>query len=255
MRSAAQRWRRLSGGAVDVAILIVILGLAWQVVYEIAGEVAVTSPLVTLRHAYGLLRSTDFWPNVRVTFVAFGLALIISVVGGLSAGALLGLSRLAGDAAEPVLVALYSIPKVAFYPVILLFFGIGVASEVAFGVFHGVLPITIFTMNAVAHVKPIYLKMGRGLGLGRAQLIRTIAVPAALPEIFTGLRVGFSLTFIGTLLSEMFASRAGIGHMLMNAMGLNSVELIMALAFLILLFAALVNTALMVVDKRLHRRA
>jgi len=248
--------RRIIGGLVaDNVILVLCLGLFWQICYEVAGETALSPPLATIGYAMELLVSNDFWPNVYVTFGAFALAAVISIVSGLLLGLILGLKKLLGDAAEPVLVALYTIPKVAFYPVILLFFGIGIAAEVAFGVIHGVIPIVIFTMNAVANIKPILLKYGRGLGLSYPQLMLTVAIPAALPEIFTGLRVGFSLTLIGTLLSEMFGSHAGLGYMLMNAMGLNSVKLIMSLTFLLLLFAAIVNSILLYVDNRLHHRA
>ncbi|HYM70287.1 MAG TPA: ABC transporter permease, partial [bacterium] len=161
MSMVAQHRRRREGRAGDIVLLILVLGLIWQAFYQVAGDVALTPPLATVGYAVGLMSSPDFWPNVRATFAAFGLAVLISVGAGLPTGVLLGLNKLAGDAAEPVLVALYSVPKVVFYPVILLCFGIGLAPEVAFGVVNGVLPIVIFTMNAMAHVKPIYLKTGR----------------------------------------------------------------------------------------------
>jgi len=217
-------------------------------------RVALSPPIATIRYAIELVGSADFWPNVYMTFRAFGVALVIAVGGGLTLGLVLGLNRLLGEAYEPVLVAFYTVPKVAFYPVILLFFGIGMAAEVVFGVIHGIVPIVIFTMNAVATIKPVLLKMARTLGLTYWQLMTTVVMPAALPEIFTGLRVGFSLTLIGTLLSEMFGSRAGLGYMLMQAIGLNSVTLIMSLTLLIVVFAVLANGLLLIIDKRLHHR-
>jgi NitT/TauT family transport system permease protein len=254
MSTAATRGRAPSIPGGDTLILILCLIGIWQLLYEVAGEVALSPPLATIRYAIELLASADFWPNVYMTFRAFGIALAISISAGLLLGLLLGQSKLLGDAVEPVLVALYTVPKVCFYPVILLFCGIGIAAEVAFGVIHGVIPIVIFTASAVGNIKPVLLKMARSLGLSRWQLITTVVLPAALPEIFTGLRIGFSLTLIGTLLSEMFGSRAGLGYMLMQAIGLNSVTLIMSLTLLLIVFAALVNGALLVIDKRLHRR-
>ena len=79
-------------------------------------------------------------------------------------------------------------------------------------------------------------------------------LPAALPEIFTGIRIGFSLTLIGTLLGEMFGSQRGLGYLLMTAIGLQNVQLIMAVTLLIVLFAASVSTLLIVIDHKLHRR-
>ena len=255
MSDATERMPVAGPRMIDTLILIALLFVLWQVLYEVVGEVALSPPIGTVKYALELLGSADFWPNVYVTFRAFAVALIISTGLGLLLGLVLGLSRLLGEAYEPVLVAFYTVPKVAFYPVILLFCGIGMAAEVVFGVIHGVVPVVIFTMNAVATIKPVLLKMARSLGLSYWQMMGTIVVPAALPEIFTGLRVGFSLTLIGTLLSEMFGSRAGLGYMLMQAIGLNSVTLIMSLTFLIVVFAVVVNGLLLIVDKRLHRGA
>ena len=73
---------------------------------------------------------------------------------GLLIGVPLGAARFAGEVAEPILVALYSIPKVTLYPVILLIFGIGMPAKVAFGALHGIVPISIFAMNAVRNINP-----------------------------------------------------------------------------------------------------
>jgi len=86
------------------------------------------------------------------------------------------------------------------------------------------------------------------------KVVAAVLLPAALPEIFTGIRLGFSLTLIGTLLGEMFGSQRGLGYLLMTAIGLQNIQLIMAVTLLIVLFAAAVSTLLIVIDHRLHRR-
>jgi len=93
------------------------------------------------------------------------------------------------------------------------------------------------------------------MGLGPLATVREIVLPAALPEIFTGIRIGFALTLIGTLLAEMFASQRGLGFLLMNAIGLHNVDLIMALTFILVAFAATVSSILLFLDRRLHSRA
>src|SRR5690606_6001946 len=94
-------------------------------------------------------------------------------------------------------VAIYSIPKVTLYPIVLLLFGLGMPSKIAFGAIHGFVPIALFTINAIRNVKPVYLKTGRVMRLTPAQFAWKILFPAALPEIFTGLRLGFALTLVG----------------------------------------------------------
>jgi NitT/TauT family transport system permease protein len=135
-----------------------------------------------------------------------------------------------------------------------LAFGLGLPAKIAFGTIHGVVPVAIFTMGAVRNLNPILLKTARVLRLGPQELVRSVLLPATLPEIFTGIRVGFSLTLIGTLLGEMFGSQRGLGYLLMTAIGLQNVQLIMAVTLLIVLFAASVSTLLIVIDHRLHRR-
>jgi NitT/TauT family transport system permease protein len=90
--------------------------------------------------------------------------------------------------------------------------------------------------------------------LSRGQMVRWILFPAAIPEIFTGLRVGFALTLIGSLLAEMFASHRGLGYLLMNGIGLHNVELVMSVTLIIVVFAAAISTLLLHIDHRLHRR-
>jgi NitT/TauT family transport system permease protein len=92
------------------------------------------------------------------------------------------------------------------------------------------------------------------LKLGPFEMTTRILFPAALPEIFTGLRIGFALTLIGTLLGEMFASQRGLGYMLMNAIGLHNVDVIMSITLLLVVFAATVSSLLLEIDRRLHRR-
>jgi NitT/TauT family transport system permease protein len=83
-------------------------------------------------------------------------------------------------------------------------------------------------------------------------MVRAILFPAAVPEIFTGIRVGFSLTLIGTVLGEMFAAQHGLGYLLMNAISLYNIDLIMSVTFLLVVFAASVNGLLLAIDRRLH---
>ena len=239
----------------NTVILIAGLLVVWQIVYWIIGDVAMRSPWQTFRYTIKLAQTELFWVHLDNTMRAFALALFIAVIVGLLIGFALGLHRLSADAMEPMLVALYSIPKVTLYPIILLAFGLGMSAKVAFGAIHGIIPIALFTLNALRSTKPILLKTGRVLRLDAQQMVRWVLFPAAVPETFTGIRVGFSLTLIGTILGEMFAAQHGLGYLLMNAIGLYNVDVIMAVTFLLVVFAAGVNALLLAVDRRLHFRA
>jgi len=248
--NAMSGWR----GTRNALTLIAALVLVWQLVYLMVGDVALPSPLATLRYTGKLVTSESFGSHLFDTMRAFSIAFALSVVIGLLVGFWLGFDKLSGDALEPMFATVYAIPKLTLYPILLLAFGLGIAAKVAFGVIHGVIPIILFTLAAVRNTKPILLKTGHVLKLSRPQMVRWILFPAAMPEIFTGLRVGFSLTLIGSLLAEMFASQRGLGYLLMTGIGLHNIELVMSVTLLIVVFAAAVSTILLVIDRRLHRQ-
>lgn len=246
--NAAVLRRGLDGFLLFAALLAI-----WQGLHLWAGDVALTSPVATASHALTLLNSPRFWPHAFETLKALGYALAIASLGGLGLGAWLGAHRLSGAVAEPILIAFYSIPKVTLYPLILLVFGLGLSAKVAFGAIHGVIPVAIFTLNAVRAIKPVHLKTARALRLTPWQAFGTIWAPAALPEILAGQRIGFSLTLLGVLIGEMFASQRGIGFLIMNAIGLNDVRQIMALVLMIAVVSVGVNVALLALDRRMKR--
>ena len=90
--------------------------------------------------------------------------------------------------------------------------------------------------------------------LSTLDLLKNVLLPAALPEIVTGIRVAFSLTLVGTLLGEMFGAQRGLGYLLMQAMSLHNMQSIMALTLLLVIIAATVNAALLALERRLHGR-
>ena len=170
------------------------------------------------------------------------------------AGLALGTNRLAGQVGEPILSSLYSIPKITLYPVILLVFGLGVSAKVAFGALHGIFPVALFAIGALRNTSPVLIKTARVLRLAPVETARTVLLPAALPEIVTGLRIGFSATLLGTLIGELFASDQGLGFMLIRAMEAHKVLDIVALTLLLFAFAAIANGLLLVVERRVHRQ-
>ena len=150
-------------------ILIVGLLVAWQLLYWFAGDIAMRAPAATIRYTANLLTTDTFWVHLSESMRAFAAALAIAVALGLLIGFWLGLHRFSGDVLEPTLVALYSIPKITLYPLVLLAFGLGMPAKIAFGAIHGIIPIALFTINALRNIKPILIKAGRVLKLRRAR--------------------------------------------------------------------------------------
>ena len=245
--------KRLQAPGAAAVLLTVILLAAWQAVFMIAGPLAIASPASTFAYLGQQLSGPDFWVHVWATGQAFLIALVVAIAGGLAIGLVTGLSATASETAEPLLLAANSIPKIALYPVVLLLFGIGLPAKVAFGAIHGIIPVAIFTMNACRAIPPVLLKTSAVLRLTPAERIRAVLLPSALPDIVTGIRLGFALTLIGTILGEMFGSQSGLGYLLMTAIGLQNTQMIMSVTVLLIAFAAAVSTALLTWERSLRR--
>ncbi len=235
--------------------LILLFGIliAWQFVFFVTGSEVMASPAMTAERLPKMLATERFWGHAVETGRALGISLLLAWLGGGLIGIGLGASRRAGEIAEPMVIALQSTPKVTLYPVMLLFFGLGLAAKVAFGVIHGIIPMTLFTMNAIRSVNPALLRTARVLRLSRMQLVGTVLIPAVTPEVITAIRLSFSITFLGVIVGELFASQRGLGFLIMNSIAINDVSTIMAVTFLVVSFAIAVNALLLGIDRRVHR--
>lgn len=241
--------RALAGGLVVLAILG-----AWQLAHLHVGREALAGPATTLAHLAKLLQSPRFWEHIDATGSALGLALVVSCVLGTLLGVILGVKPMAGEVSEPMLVALYSLPKVTLYPIVLLFVGVGLGSKVVFGAMYGMIPTTLISMNAIRSMNPALRKTARIMQLSPGQTIATVVLPATVPEIVTGIRVSFSITLLGVMIGEMFASSRGLGYLIMNSININDTATMMAVTVLVAVFAVSVNVILIAIDRKLHRK-
>ncbi len=233
---------------------LAVLVILWQAFFWVLGQRVLTPPWTTVVNAWTMLKAPEDWPHITESIRAFVIALAIAFGVGATGGILIGSWRASAETIEPLLVNINTVPKVALYPVILLIFGLGIWCKVIFGALHGVIPILISSSGAVRNVNPIYVRCGRTMHLTRWQMLRRIWIPACIPEIFSGLRLGFSLTLLGTIFGEFFASQKGFGFLLMNAIDLRDIPTIMSLILILVVFAVAANSALLAIDRKLHRR-
>lgn len=179
---------------------------------------AVLKTLVTLI-ASGVLLSDI---GISLTRIAAGFAL--GAISGATLGLLMGVSRLMRAAIKPLVGVVYPIPKIAILPLVMLIFGLGEPSKyviVAIGVFFLVL---LNTMAGVMNIEKIYFDVGRNFGASRLDVLLTIAIPGALPLIFTGLRLAWGTALLLIVAAEFVSSRSGIGFLIWNAWQTFAVE-------------------------------
>jgi len=229
--SKAARARRTR--VLDAALLTLLILATWHAVGVWTNGVAVSPPLRTLTYLFDLLRTPIFWDNAAATLHAFVLAFVLSALMGLALGLIFGLHRFTGEVAEPILAGFYTIPKVTLYPVVLLIFGLGMSAKVAFGVMHGLVPMTLFTLGAVRGLPPVLIRTARVLRLSPSRTMLWVLLPACLPHVINGLRISFSLTMLGVLIGEMFSSQRVLGFLLVNGMAQHNVPLSTAVVLII----------------------
>ena len=246
--------RRRWPARLDPLLLAATLAAGWQAASSWTAGVAVAPPLPTLAYLADLVRTPRFWDHAGATGTAFLAAFALSAVIGLALGLLLGLRRFAAEVMEPVLAGFYTIPKVTLYPVVLLVFGLGAPAKVAFGVMHGLVPITLFTLGAVRTLPPVLMRTASALRLTPWQAARDVLVPACLPAVVDGLRIGFALSLLGVLIGEMFSSQRGLGFLLVNGLAQHNVPLATAVVLVIVAGAVLANTLLLRLGRRITRQ-
>jgi len=227
------------GGLATPAVLLV----AWLVAAHFL-PYAVATPAETMRAIVRGFERGWMQAGLATTLAATGLAFIVSTVLGVAFSLAVALSRFWGDVWEPVLVWLYSVPKIVLYPVVMLAFGISLEASVAFGVINAVLPVAIITFGAIRAVPATLLKVARSYGLGRGSVFREVVLPVALPS-----RYAFSISFLAVVVGEMLASRQGIGQELFKAIALNDIARIFGIALVLTLIAVAVNSAFLVFQR------
>jgi ABC-type nitrate/sulfonate/bicarbonate transport system permease component len=149
---------------------------------------------------------------LRTTFWELAVAFALSVVIGLVIGLAVGLQPFARKSFMPIILLLYGTPQVTILPLFILYFGIGSASKIAFGVSHGFFPIVLAIVAGVQNIKPILLLSARSMGASRWQVLRHVIFPHTIPSFFAGMRLGMTGVLLGVLLAELYVSTAGIGY-------------------------------------------
>ena len=131
---------------------------------------------------------------------------------GSSVGLAVGLHRFSNRSFMPIVLLLYGTPQITILPLFILYFGIGPASKIAFGVSHGIFPIIVTVVAGVQNIKPILLTSAKSMGASRWQIFRWVIFPHMIPSFFSGMRLGMTGVLLGVLLAELYVSTAGIGY-------------------------------------------
>lgn len=192
--------------------------LFWEAAVQtgVANARIVPPPSLVLPRAFAMLGDPIVLYHLWITSAQVLLAFILVAPIGVAIGLLLGESDYFGRAFKPFFYFVASVPKSVFLPVFILAFGIGFTQKVAFGMFQAIFVLVISAIAAAESVSSDFVKMARAYGATRRQLYVDIYLPAMLPVVVEGLRLGMIFNITGVLFAEMYVSRAGLGHLVSN---------------------------------------
>ena len=255
MSERGDRRGRLASRAVQLGFLVSLIVL-WYFATAQWGvsHLLLPNPVNVWHELEDVLRSGEYLPDLKVTLSELATAFAISCSSGVTLGYLISRSPYAIRVFEPLLAGIYSVPIILFLPLYVLFFGLGPWSKIALGTTISFFPIVLNTIAGFGYVDKIYITAARSMGASNVQMFRHVLLPAALPVILTGLRIGFTIALLSILGSETIASLAGLGHRIVHlAEGMDTARMFAYIAFAVAI-AATLNTVTTSLERRARRR-
>jgi NitT/TauT family transport system permease protein len=238
---------------VPVVAALVVFVVAWQLAVVLGGlqTSILPPPLLVAERFVEAFADGTIQPHLATTLEEIAVGLTVGAVLGLLAGYVMARSPLAERLLSPYIVAAQAVPILALAPLLAIWFGPGLLSKVVICALIVFFPVAVSTMVGIRTVDPRLLELGRSLRATPRQRLWTIEVPAALPSIFGGLRVGVTLAVIGAIVGEWAGAPRGLGVLINLARGsLFDIPLM----FATLLTIALVGIALYLVVVLVERR-
>ena len=207
-----KKWFLARPGAARLGVVIVLF-IAWEIAARFfVDRIFLSPPSQVFTRLNSVIETNGVPKALQVTAFELAVAFAMSVVIGLAVGLAVGLQRFTYRSVMPIILLLYGTPQITILPLFILYFGIGPASKIAFGVSHGIFPIIVTVVAGVQNIKPILLTSARSMGASRWQTFRWVIFPHMIPSFFAGMRLGMTGVLLGVLLAELYVSTAGIGY-------------------------------------------
>lgn len=249
-RRARQVPRLLAGFVVPLGLLLLWQWIVGQGVYTRA---QLPAPLDVWRAAEQLDAAGELWGNVAISLQRVAQGFAIGALIAIALGLLTGLSRWASWLLSPTIQAVRAIPSLAWVPLLILWMGIDERPKitlVAIGVFF---PVYTNLAGAIRRIDRHLIEVGVAYGLHGVTLARSILLPAALPALFTGLRMGLAQGWLFLVAAELIASSKGLGFLLIDSQNTGRADIIVMSILLLALLGKLTDTLLALLERRLLR--
>jgi ABC-type nitrate/sulfonate/bicarbonate transport system permease component len=235
-------------------VFAVLLMGGWQAGATLVGDADLLPGVAEVTALlWRLLHDPRFVADLAVTASEVAVAFLVAAPLAIWSGFLLGERVHLAEAFNPVVHFILAVPQSIFLPVFILAFGIGFFEKVLFGITHAYFVIVVNSFAAVRSVPRPLIAAARVFGATPAQVYTRIYLPAMLPLILTGLRLGLIFCIIGVLLAEMYASRSGIGRLIFSWGEAYQIPELMAGILLVSLLTIAINEAMRLAELRVGR--
>jgi NitT/TauT family transport system permease protein len=226
-----------------IAIILAIL-LIWEATARSGLLYRDVVPSLTAIGAaiFKLLSNPEYYYHLGVTSGEIGIGLLIGGLSGLAVGIAFGSSRLLGKSFEPYLYYLGPTPKIIFFPIMIMWFGVGPGSKVAMGAISCFFPIALSAAAGMREIDKVLIRVGRSFRLSTWQMVTKIYLPAMRLPIINGVRLGLGVAIIGTLLAETKLSNKGIGYLIIQAYSLFDMPRMYAMLIVLFILSIGANT-------------
>lgn len=201
-------------------ILIIIVWFLITEVFKIVPLYMLPSPVDVFNSAIAMIFDGSLLTNTISTLTKVFLGIFIAFIIAVPLGIFLGWSETWNSVASFIISILRPVPPIAWIPFAILWLGIGLKSSV-FVIFIGcVFPLLVYVIDGVKRTDKVLIEAAQTLGASEKEILRKIIIPAAVPHIISGLKVGVSIALMCTVSAEMIASSDGLGHMILTASNL-----------------------------------
>lgn len=186
-------------------------------VFKVFNPLLLPAPHTVLFAGIDMVRSGELQRDILASLSRVVQGFFLAAIVGVAVGTAVGRSRRLEYLVEPTIELLRPIPPLAFLPMMVLWFGIGETSKVAFIAYAAFFPIFTTTVEGIKYVDPLLLRAAASLGASERDIFRYVVLPAALPNIITGLRIAFGLSFFVIVAAEFIAADSGLGFLINDA--------------------------------------
>ncbi|WP_095194301.1 ABC transporter permease [Pseudomonas sp. Irchel 3A7] len=249
------RWTlSLGDKALPWLLPLVLLGL-WYLGVERGwlSEQVLPPPAYIYQTLSDLVTSGDLWLNASASLQRVVVGFTLGAFIGMALGLAMGLFRTVEDYLLPTFNALVQIPVLGWLPFALLLFGIGETLKYVLIAKAAMVPITLCTLQAFHQAPKGLLEVGRAYGFSRRQSVSSIILPAAVPTLFTGLRLGFTKAWLSLVVVELVASSEGLGYLIVYGRQLFQLDLVMAAVVVVGALGLAIDRGFDYVERRLNR--